>query len=131
VGPRVRDSRRVRRHGFRLRRTRLDSPSAGLRASALGSQRGCRAALLLAAEPARAGAPRVHEEPGFDLFESPQADPIVVSADGGLLFVADTIANRVEVFDTALRLPVASVPVGVEPVALGGSSGSPTTSPTR
>ncbi|HSJ98542.1 MAG TPA: cytochrome c peroxidase [Myxococcota bacterium] len=72
----------------------------------------------LVAGPAGAGAPRVHEDVGFELFESPQADPILLSADGSLLFVADTVAHSVEVFDTALRLPVASVPVGVEPVAL-------------
>ena len=75
-------------------------------------------AVLVAGGPALAGNKRVHEPIGFELFESPQVNPIVLSADGTRLFVADTVANSVEVFDTNLRLPVASIPVGVEPVSL-------------
>src|SRR5690606_20996635 len=38
--------------------------------------------------------------------------------DGSRLYVADTLAGTVEVIDLALRLPVASIAVGIDPVAL-------------
>jgi hypothetical protein len=76
-------------------------------AGALAGLAGC--FVVAIGEPARAGAPRIHEDVGFELFESPQANPLVLSPDGQHLYVADTVANRVEVLDTQLRLPVSSI----------------------
>jgi YVTN family beta-propeller protein len=72
----------------------------------------------LVAPAALAGMPRIHEDVGFELFESPQASPLALSADGRHLYVADTIAGTVEVLDTQLAFPVASIEVGVDPVAV-------------
>jgi YVTN family beta-propeller protein len=65
-----------------------------------------------------AARPRVHEEVGFELFESPQVNPIALSPDGSRLYVAITTANTVEVYDTATRLRLAIVQVGIDPNAL-------------
>lgn len=73
---------------------------------------------VLAAAPARAGAPRVHETIGTVLFESPQVQPIVLSPSGAELYVAFTNANRVLVIDTASHATLRSIAVGLEPVAL-------------
>jgi DNA-binding beta-propeller fold protein YncE len=59
-------------------------------------------------------------EASFTAFESGQVRPIALSADERLLYAANTPDNRIEIFRTAGRqlLHVASVPVGLEPVAL-------------
>ncbi|HEX3759080.1 MAG TPA: hypothetical protein VHW23_10255 [Kofleriaceae bacterium] len=56
----------------------------------------------------------------FTAFESGQVRPLAISADRQLLYATNTPDNRVELFRIAGRrlVPVASVPVGLEPVAL-------------
>lgn len=57
-------------------------------------------------------------------FESHQFRPVTISPDGTRLFVANTPANRVEIFalnDLQLK-QLASVPVGLEPVAIAARS---------
>jgi YVTN family beta-propeller protein len=77
------------------------------------------AALALALpEAARAGAPRVHEPAGFQLFASPHASPIALSPDGARAYVADTTSNGVSVIDTATQQVIKTVRVGIEPVSL-------------
>lgn len=75
-------------------------------------------AVALVAGSAQAARPRVHENAGFELFESPQSNPLALSPDASRLYVANTTANTVEVYDTATRARLAIVPVGIEPVAL-------------
>ena len=56
----------------------------------------------------------------FVAFESGQVRPLALSADGARLFAVNTPDNRLEIFDIlpgGLR-HVASVPVGLEPVAV-------------
>jgi len=69
---------------------------------------------------ANCGSPFVHEAVGHQTFTSPQENPVVLSACGGqsLAFVASTTSNRVDVIDTATNAAIASVAVGMEPVAL-------------
>lgn len=78
---------------------------------------GC-AALCALAPPAHAARPRVHEDAGFELFESPQANPLALSPDASRLYVANTTSNTVEVYDTATRARLAVVRVGLDPVAV-------------
>ena len=56
----------------------------------------------------------------FVNFESGQVRPMALSPDGGRLFVANTPDNRLEVFAVtpATLVHMASVPVGLEPVAV-------------
>jgi DNA-binding beta-propeller fold protein YncE len=56
----------------------------------------------------------------FTAFESGQVRPLAISADHRLLYATNTPDNRVEIFRIAGRelVPIASVPVGLEPVAL-------------
>ncbi len=55
----------------------------------------------------------------FVAFESGQVRPLALSADGQRLFAVNTPDNRLEIFSTASALaPLASVPVGLEPVAV-------------
>ncbi len=75
-------------------------------------------AVALVAPAADAARQRVHEDAGFELFESPQSNPLALSPDAGRLYVANTTANTVEVYDTATRARLAIVPVGIDPVAL-------------
>ena len=71
--------------------------------------------LLLAALPARAD---------FVNFESGQVRPLALSPDGTRLFAANTPDNRLEIFSLSSGSPVheASVPVGLEPVAVAARS---------
>ncbi|HEX3759353.1 MAG TPA: hypothetical protein VHW23_11630, partial [Kofleriaceae bacterium] len=65
---------------------------------------------------ARTGTP----EQSFTLFETGQVRPLALSADGRWLYATNTPDNRLEIFRvqrTGLE-PVASVPVGLEPVAV-------------
>jgi YVTN family beta-propeller protein len=67
--------------------------------------------------PAQAGMRR-HEAIGVALFESPQVDPIALSFDGTLVYVAETTANRVSVFSADTHMRVATIQVGSDPAAL-------------
>ena len=73
----------------------------------------------VAAAPARPGPPRTGQN-AFVEFESGQVRPLALSADGHLLYAANTPDDRVEIFRVAgdSLQPVASVVVGLEPVAL-------------
>jgi YVTN family beta-propeller protein len=72
----------------------------------------CLLALLLASS---AGA-----QSSFVAFESGPVRPIVLSPNGTQLFVANTPANRLDVFNVVASgiIPSASIPVGLEPVAV-------------
>lgn len=77
------------------------------------------AAALAATLAAAASAPAA--EGGYELFESVPVRPLALSADGGLLFAANTADNRVEVFVVGAGGSLAStgeVQVGLEPVAI-------------
>ncbi len=69
--------------------------------------------LVAAPAPARGATP-------FALFESGQVRPLAQSPDGTRLFAVNTPDNRLEIFDVAVGTltHVASVPVGLEPVAV-------------
>ena len=56
----------------------------------------------------------------YRVFESPQARPLALSPDGTRLYALNSPAGRLEIFDLQGSVPVAqaSVPVGVEPVAV-------------
>jgi YVTN family beta-propeller protein len=73
---------------------------------------------LLVPDTGSAARARTHEKVGSQLFESPQADPIVLNAAGTRLYVANTTSNTVSVIDTAGPTLLALVEVGVEPVSL-------------
>jgi len=75
------------------------------------------AAILGSVGPAQAGRTRAHEAVGFELFESPQVNPIVLDANGRL-YTANTTGNSVGVLDTSSFFPVGQVTVGVDPVSL-------------
>ncbi len=64
--------------------------------------------------------------PAFTAFESGQVRPLVLSPDGSKLFVVNTPDNRLEIYDTCAGglEHVASVPVGLEPVAVAARSNS-------
>ena len=55
---------------------------------------------------------------GYYNYESPHANPIVLTPDGSLVYAANTPADTVDVIDTASGAVVARVPVGIDPVAL-------------
>ena len=57
----------------------------------------------LAVDPAGA-ARRRHEAVGFQLFTSPQANPIALSPNGSRLYVANTTSRSVSVVLNSLRL---------------------------
>ena len=88
-------------------------------------------ACLAAAMPARAAAhlaalkPARCTQPGrFTLFESGQVRPLALSPSGKLLFAANTPDDRLEVFRVGSHglEPLASIPVGLEPVAVAARS---------
>ena len=74
--------------------------------------------LVSLAGAASAGRPRISEPVGFQLFESPQVNPLAISADGSEVYVAHTTANVVGVINTALNWEVTTIPVGVDPVSV-------------
>jgi YVTN family beta-propeller protein len=59
-----------------------------------------------------------HEPQGQQTFTSPQSKPIVLSADGSRLYVANTTSGTVSVIDTSDNSLIAAVDVGLEPVGL-------------
>src|SRR5436305_12432534 len=88
-------------------------------------------ASLAAAMPALAAAhladlkPAKSSQPGrFTLFESGQVRPLELSPSGKLLFAANTPDDRLEVFrvDPHGLVPLVSIPVGLEPVAVAARS---------
>ncbi len=70
--------------------------------------------------------PRAHAQPSYTLFESDPVRPIAMSPDGGRLFVVSTQDGYLEVFDVSSGSAVkeASVPVGLEPVAVAARNNS-------
>lgn len=58
------------------------------------------------------------EPAGRLLFASPQVDPLALSLDGSLLYVANTTSNTVSVVDTASQSELLQIPVGIEPVSV-------------
>ena len=82
-------------------------------------------ALAVAAEPAHAARRRrAHEATGFQLFASPQSNPIALSEDGSRVYVANTTSNSVDVIDTASNTVIASVRVGIDPVGVAVGPGA-------
>src|SRR5690242_13544621 len=79
------------------------------------------AAVSLVAE----GAPAL-AAPAYTLFESGQVRPLALSPDGKLLFAANTPDNRLEVFRVTHQglTHRASIPVGLEPLAVAARSNS-------
>jgi YVTN family beta-propeller protein len=75
-------------------------------------------ASLAVAGTADAARQRTHESVGFQLFESPQVNPIVLNAAGTRLYVANTTSNSVSVIDPVSTVLLATIEVGVDPVAL-------------
>ena len=67
-----------------------------------------------------ASAPAPTPETAFTAFESGQVRPLALSASRRFLYAANTPDNRIEIFHVHGRhlQQVASVPVGLEPVAL-------------
>ena len=65
-------------------------------------------------------APRANSQPDYTLFESGPVRPIAISPDGNRLFVVNTPDGYLEIFDVSSGSAVkeASVPVGLEPVAV-------------
>ncbi|MBW2316622.1 MAG: hypothetical protein JRH10_20860 [Deltaproteobacteria bacterium] len=59
-----------------------------------------------------------HEPRGQQTFTSPQSKPILLSADGSLLFVANTTNGTVSLFETATNTQLTAIEVGLEPVGL-------------
>src|SRR5262245_27256492 len=64
------------------------------------------------------GPPPEHEARGAQLFESPQADPIVLSPDGAKLYAVLTTDGRVRVIDTASMTLMRVIDVGTDPLSL-------------
>ncbi len=59
-----------------------------------------------------------HEGAGAQLFESPQANPIIVSPDGATLYVAITTMGMVDVVRTSDLSVQHAISVGVDPVSM-------------
>jgi DNA-binding beta-propeller fold protein YncE len=64
------------------------------------------------------GSPPEHEAAGAQLFESPQADALVLSPDGTKLYMAHTTMGLVRVFDTSSLGNSVLIDVGTDPVSL-------------
>ncbi|HEY0555071.1 MAG TPA: hypothetical protein VGG20_12445 [Thermoanaerobaculia bacterium] len=87
-------------------------------------------ACLAAAMPALAAAhladlkPTKAQSGRFTLFESGQVRPLALSPSGKLLFAANTPDDRLEVFRVEPHglVPLTSIPVGLEPVAVAARS---------
>jgi YVTN family beta-propeller protein len=82
------------------------------------------AAVLLALLPLALGGPGRAAAPAFVTFESGPVRPLALSPDGSLLFACNLPDARLEIFavtEDGLE-PVASVPVGLEPVAVAARS---------
>src|SRR5262245_6229285 len=78
------------------------------------------AAILSFAAPALA-------QPSYLLFEGGPVRPLALSPNGSKLFVANTPDGHLEIFDVGpggALVPRASVPVGLEPVAVAARNDS-------
>jgi DNA-binding beta-propeller fold protein YncE len=62
--------------------------------------------------------PPEHEAAGAQLFESPQADAILLSPDGSTLFMALTTMGKVREISTGTLSAIATIEVGIDPVSL-------------
>src|SRR5215475_4263510 len=62
--------------------------------------------------------PDPHEPAGFQTFTSPQSNPIVLSVDRSLVYVANTTSNSVTFIRTSDFAIRRTVKVGMEPVSL-------------
>jgi YVTN family beta-propeller protein len=74
--------------------------------------------LLGSAPEAFAMRARTHEQVGFQLFESPQENPIVLNATGTRLYVANTTSHTVSVINPSTNVLILPIEVGVDPVSL-------------
>jgi DNA-binding beta-propeller fold protein YncE len=86
-----------------------------------------RARVLLATALLLGGiATRAHAQPAFTTFETGQVRPLALSPNGTRLFALNTPDNRLEIFSvgTGGIARIASVPVGLEPIALAARSDS-------
>ena len=74
----------------------------------------------------RAHAAEAPPPPAYTLFESGQVRPLALSPDGSRLFAVNTPDGSLEVFDLGAGGPAhrASIPVGLEPVAVAARSDS-------
>jgi YVTN family beta-propeller protein len=72
----------------------------------------------------RGGSGAPLEATGFQLFTSPQSNPIALSEDGTELYVANTTSNTVDVIDTGSNTVTASVRVGIDPVSVAVRPGT-------
>jgi len=57
-------------------------------------------------------------EPGAQLYMSPQVNPVALSCDGALAYVANTTSGTLSIVDTAAREELAQVQVGEDPVGV-------------
>jgi DNA-binding beta-propeller fold protein YncE len=78
----------------------------------------------IAAGPAEAARPRTSEPVGFQLFESPQVNPLALNEAGTRLYVANTTSNSIDVFDTFNHFPVGIIDVGLDPVSVAVRPGA-------
>jgi DNA-binding beta-propeller fold protein YncE len=62
--------------------------------------------------------PPEHEAAGAQLFESPQADALVLSPDGSKLYMALTTMGKVRVLSAGVLASSAVIDVGIDPVSL-------------
>ena len=62
--------------------------------------------------------PPEHEAPGAQLFESPQADALILSPDGTQLYMTFTTMGKVRVLNTGTLNLSAAIDVGIDPVSL-------------
>jgi YVTN family beta-propeller protein len=68
-------------------------------------------------------APEPHEAVGFQTFTSPQSNPIVLSPDGSVVYVANTTSNSVSFLGAqGLTIPE-TITTGIEPVSLAVKPG--------
>lgn len=79
---------------------------------------------LALAGTADAARQRTHEDVGFQLFESPQVNPIVLNDAGTRLYVANTASNSVSVVALPTHVGIATIDVGLDPVSLAIRPGS-------
>lgn len=73
---------------------------------------------------AEAARPRTSEPVGFELYESPQANPLALNEAGTRLYVANTTSNTVSVIDTFNHFPSGVIEVGLDPVSLAVRPGA-------
>ena len=102
-----------------LRQLRLELTWNQLRSRTLAGVVLAASLLAFAADPAFAARARgSHEAVGFQLFESPQVNPLVLNEAGTRLYVANTTSNSVSVIDTSTSFGIVTTAVGLDPVSL-------------